>query len=317
MAGHGGRPVHSWPVHGWIVLDKPLGLTSTQAVGRLRRLFDAAKAGHAGTLDPLATGVLPVALGEATKTVPFAMDGEKSYRFTARWGEERSTDDAAGEVTATAAARPDRAEILAALPRFTGEIVQRPPAFSAIKVAGRRAYDLARAGDVPDLAARFVRIDALRLLDLPDADHAVFEMVCGKGAYVRALVRDLGRALGCLGHVAALRRLRVGPFAEARAISLEQIEALRDSAALVHHLLPVQTALDDIPALAVTGTEAVRLKRGQSIRVPERVLALADRTICAMSRGQPVALGRISAGELHPVRVFNLPLRGLSDVDHA
>ena len=210
-------------MHGWLVLDKPVGMTSTQAVGAIKRLFTRKRAGHAGTLDPLASGCLPIALGEATKTVPFVMDGRKVYRFTVRWGEERDTDDADGRVTATSDARPTRAAIEALLPRFTGTIAQVPPRFSAIKIEGERAYDLARDGETVELAARPVEIHRLELVDMPDADHAEFEAECGKGTYVRALARDIGRALGCFGHVEALRRKAVGPFGENDMISLEQL----------------------------------------------------------------------------------------------
>ncbi|MCB1434553.1 MAG: tRNA pseudouridine(55) synthase TruB, partial [Alphaproteobacteria bacterium] len=218
------------PVHGWVILDKPYGMTSTQAVGKVRWLFNAQKAGHGGTLDPLATGLLPIALGEATKTVSHAMDGRKIYRFTAHWGEERSTDDLEGEVTAQSVERPTVTQIEAILPRFTGEIQQAPPAFSAIKVAGERAYDLARAGEAVDLAPRPVHIEDLNLVDIPDTDHATFEVTCGKGTYIRSLARDMGRALACLGHVSMLRRIAVGPFTETDMISLEKLEELRHKA---------------------------------------------------------------------------------------
>ena len=213
------------PVHGWLVLDKPLNMTSTQAVGYVRRMFNAQKAGHAGTLDPLATGILPIAFGEATKTVPYAVDGEKAYRFTVKWGAETATDDAEGEVTQTSGERPLRAEIEALLPRFIGEIMQVPPQFSAIKVDGERAYDLARDGEVVKLEARPVVIERLEMVDMPAADASVFEAECGKGTYVRAIARDMGRLLGCFGHVIALRRTRVGPFDEMRAVTVEDIEA--------------------------------------------------------------------------------------------
>jgi tRNA pseudouridine55 synthase len=290
------------PISGWIVVDKPAGMTSAQAVARLRRITGAAKAGHAGTLDPLATGVLPVALGEATKTVPFVQDATKTYRFTVRWGEERDTDDADGAVTAAAAARPGLAAIVAALPGFIGEIEQAPPAFSAIKVAGRRAYDLARRGEPAELGARPVRIDRFVLVDQPDPDHARFEVDCGKGAYIRALARDLGRRLGCLGHVAALRRTRVGAFAEAAAFSLDKLAELWQKSPPFEHLLPVETALADIPALALTGPQADRLRRGQ----PIKVLHTADGTVCAKVAGRPIAVAEVMAGEVRPVRVFNL-----------
>ncbi|MFI4986689.1 MAG: tRNA pseudouridine(55) synthase TruB [Alphaproteobacteria bacterium] len=302
-------------IDGWLVIDKPAGITSSAVVGRVKRALSAAKAGHAGTLDPLATGVLPIALGEATKTVAYAMAGAKRYRFTVRWGEERTTDDAEGEVTRHSAARPTRDAIEAALPRFVGELEQVPPAYSAIKVEGRRAYDLARAGELPELAARTVRIDEIRLAALPDADHAVFEVRCGKGAYMRGLVRDLAAALGTYGHIAVLRRLSVGGFSEAQAISLEKIETLGHSPAALEHLLPVETALADIPALALTEIEAKLLKSGR----PVQVLRSADRAkiegiadgcmVCAISGGKPVALVRVESDpvlQLHPVRVLNV-----------
>ncbi|MFP6749858.1 MAG: tRNA pseudouridine(55) synthase TruB [Alphaproteobacteria bacterium] len=290
------------PVHGWLVFDKPLGMTSTQAVAKVRHAFDAAKAGHAGTLDPLATGILPIAMGEATKAVSAAMDGAKAYRFTIRWGEERDTDDAEGRVIGQSGDRPAADQIAASLARFTGEIEQVPPSFSAVKVAGARAYDLARAGAPPILAARLIRIDELRLVECPDPDHAVLEMICGKGAYVRGLARDLGRHLGCLGHVGELRRTRVGHFDEAMAISLDKLEDMRHKGALDGLLLPVEAALADIPALAVTGSEAERLRFGQAIRVPHGV----EGTVYATTDGKPVALAEIHAGEVRPVRVFNL-----------
>jgi len=299
-------------VDGWLILDKPLGMTSTEAVGAVRRLFDAQKAGHGGTLDPLASGILPIALGEATKTVPFVMDGAKTYRFTLKFGEQRTTDDAEGAVTATSAHRPDDAAIRAALPAFTGLIAQTPPAFSAIKVAGQRAYDLAREGAPPALAARSIRIDSLILLERPDAEHATFEVACGKGAYMRALARDLALYLGSCGHVSALRRLRVGPFGLERAISLETLRGLGHSPAAFEHLLPLETALDDIPALALTATEASRLRCGQPIGLlhrqdRERVQGLdPDAMVLAMAEGRLIALARIEDGALVPVRVMNL-----------
>ena len=297
-----GRKRRGRPVHGWFILDKPLGMTSTKAVGKVRRAFDAAKAGHAGTLDPLASGILPIAMGEATKVVAMAMDGAKAYRFTIRWGEERDTDDAEGAVIAESGERPTAAEIEAALPQFTGEIEQVPPAYSAIKVDGARAYDLARSGETPKLAARLIRIDELALIDCPDPDHAVLEMICGKGAYVRGLARDLGRVLGCRGHVSELRRTRVGDFDENMAISLDKLEDMGHKEALDDLLLPVEAALADIPALPVTGPEADRLRFGQAIRVPHSV----EGTVYATTDGRPVALAEIHAGEVRPVRVFNL-----------
>ena len=300
------------PVSGWVILDKPLGMSSTRAVGAVRRLFEAQKAGHGGTLDPLATGILPIALGEATKTVPFVMDGRKVYRFTVRWGERRSTDDAEGAVVATSDRRPGRSEIEAALPAFTGEIQQRPPEYSALHVEGERAYDLARRGETVVLAHRPVRVESFRLVAMPDADHAEFEAEVGKGTYIRALGRDLAEALGTVAHVATLRRVRVGPFTEAQAISLENLASLGHSPGPFGHLLPLETALDDIPALALTEAEATRLRCGQTVlplRPSDRalILELGDgRRIRATCGDKLVALAEIAAGALRPVRVMNL-----------
>ena len=298
------------PVHGWVALDKPYGMTSTQALARVRHLFNAEKAGHGGTLDPLATGLLPIALGEATKTVPFAMDGRKVYRFTVRWGEERSTCDLEGEVTASSVTRPSRAEIEAVLPRFVGEIMQVPPAFSAIKVDGARAYDLARAGEAVELAARPVHIEALRLLETPDADHASFEVACGKGTYIRSLARDMGRALGALGHVVALRRIAVGPFREAHMISLEKLGKLSHKApggnATTGVLLPIETVLDGIPALAVDVEQARRLRLGQAVLLRGANAPIAQDAVLVTSGGHPVGIGAIGEGTLKPKRLFNL-----------
>ncbi len=309
------------PVHGWVVLDKPRGITSTQAVSRVRRLFDAQKAGHAGTLDPLATGVLAIALGEATKTVPYAMDGDKLYRFTARWGEARDTDDAEGKVVARSDARPSESQIGAAIPGFVGEIMQVPPAYSAIKVDGERAYDLAREGEEVVLEARPIHIHAARLVDMPDPDHAIFEVACGKGSYIRAWVRDLALALGTVGHVVQLRRLKVGPFTEETAISLEKLEALGHSPAALEHLRPIATALDGIPALAVTEPDSVRLRSGNAIliRAPQFARLTEGQAAAganlqgltvylSTARGEPVALAEVAQGELRPFRVFNFGL---------
>jgi tRNA pseudouridine55 synthase len=228
-----GRRKKGNPINGWVVLDKSIGMTSTQAVGKVRWLFQAQKAGHAGTLDPLATGILPIALGEATKTVPYAVDGQKAYRFTVRWGAETNTDDAEGQIVERSDLRPTRASIEALLPNFHGEILQTPPAFSAIKIDGQRAYDLARQGETVKLEARPVQIDRLELVEMPDHDTSVFEAECGRGTYVRAIARDIGRTLGCLGHVTALRRTRVGPFEEAQAVTIGELEeaANREDAA--------------------------------------------------------------------------------------
>ena len=298
------------PVHGWLVFDKPEAMTSTQAVARVKRLYDAAKAGHAGTLDPLATGILPIALGEATKTVPFVMDGSKEYRFTVRFGTETDTDDADGKVTATSDRRPTRVEIEAALPRFTGEISQVPPRYSALKVDGARAYELARDNEDFELAARPVVIERLTLVDLPDADHAVIEASCGKGTYVRALARDLGRALGTCAHVSALRSTRVGTFHEGDAIPLAKLEELgHDPAgreALLGVLKPVETALGDIPALALSSADAARLRMGQPVLLRGRDAPIFTGPVYATSRGTLVALGEVNQGELKPRRIFNL-----------
>lgn len=300
------------PVHGWLIFDKPQGMTSTQAVARVKRLYDAAKAGHAGTLDPLATGVLPIALGEATKTVPFVVEGSKEYRFTVRFGAETDTDDSQGKPTDTSETRPTGAEIEAKLPDFTGEIDQVPPRYSALKVDGARAYDLARDEEDFELAPRRVSIARLALVDHPDRDRCVLEARCGKGTYVRALARDLGRALGALGHVEALRRTRVGDFDEARAVTLATLDELAESGgheALMTVLEPVETALRDIPALVLSSPDADRLRRGQPVLLRGRDAPIVEGTVYAISRGTLVALGEVSKGELKPRRIFNLPQR--------
>ena len=292
-------------VDGWVVLDKPLGLGSTQAVGKVRWLFAAEKAGHGGTLDPLATGVLPIALGEATKTVPFIMDGHKEYRFTLRFGEARATDDGEGDVTATSDVRPIDEAIRTALGQFIGDIEQMPPAFSALKIGGQRAYDLARAGEPVELKPRTVTIDRLELLARPDADHADFVVGCGKGTYIRSLGRDLARALGTVGHLSALRRTAVGPFREEAAISLPKLEALGHIPPLLGALVPVATALDDIPALALTGTQADRLRHGQPVLLT-RDAPPSGTLVRAETGSKLVALVRSDGAALQPVRVFNL-----------
>jgi tRNA pseudouridine55 synthase len=300
-------------VSGWICLDKPYDLTSTHAVSRVRRLFNAQKAGHAGTLDPLATGVLPIALGEATKTVPFLMDADKAYRFTIAWGRSTATCDREGETVAESGARPTIAEVEAVLPRFVGEISQVPPAYSAIKIDGERAYDLARAGEVVELAARTVTIHSAHVAEAPDVDHVTLEIECGKGTYVRAIARDLAEILGACGHVSALRRTRVGGFTEQSAVTLELLEDLGHKARQSELLLPVETALDDIPELAVTDEDAFRLKQGRPIvLVPRQVESLkarlkpGSRTVSATAGGSVVALCEMRAGRLEPSRVFNL-----------
>jgi tRNA pseudouridine55 synthase len=290
-------------VNGWVILDKPVGLTSTQAVSKLKRLFNAKKAGHAGTLDPLASGVLPVAFGEATKTVPFVQDGEKAYRFTVRWGEETDSDDSEGQVTQTSDLRPGSADIERLLPRFTGEIQQIPPAYSAIKINGERAYDLARDGEQVDLAPRSVTIHALRLVD-GDRDHAVLEAECGKGTYVRAIARDLGRLLGCYGHVVALRRTRVGPFFESESAPLAELLDAPEQAG--DDLLAVEAGLSELPCIVLDRNGAARLRRGQSVILRGRD-APAEGPAYAVCGGIPIASGMVEAGEFLPNRVFNLP----------
>jgi tRNA pseudouridine55 synthase len=304
-----GRRKKGLPVHGWLVLDKPVNMTSTQAVGITRRVFNAQKAGHSGTLDPLATGILPIALGEATKTVSFAVDGEKAYRFTVRWGAETATDDTEGTVTKTSDQYPDRAGIEALLPQFHGEIMQVPPAYSAIKVDGARAYDLARDGETVVLEARPVFIDSLQLVDMPDATTSVFEARCGKGTYVRALARDMGRLLGCYGHVIALRRTQVGPFDEAVAVTMDELMAASDSGdpeQLSRLLQPVEAALADLPELLVSQSDAASLARGQTVLIRGRDAPILSGPAYATSKGRLIALGELAKGALHPTRVFNL-----------
>ena len=305
------------PVHGWVILDKPIGLTSSRAVGIVRRVFMAAKAGHGGTLDPLASGLLPIALGEATKTVSFAMDGAKSYEVTISFGRQTTTDDREGEAVATSETRPDAAAIEAVLPRFTGTVMQRPPIFSAIKIDGARAYDIARKAvangleTLPELAPRPVEIERLELRDTTP-DSATLLVVCGKGTYIRSLARDMALALGTVGHVGHLRRLSVGPFSEADAISLAFLEELEHKGAAFEHLKPVTSALDDIPALPVSAGEAAKLRHGQTLpalgpSAETRVADVADRgTGVALLGDQPVALVTVKAGKIQPLRVFNL-----------
>jgi tRNA pseudouridine55 synthase len=298
-------------IHGWFVLDKPVGMTSTHAVSVIKHLFAARRAGHAGTLDPLASGCLPIALGEATKTVPFVFDGRKTYRFTIRWGEERDTDDAEGRVVATSDKRPDRDAIERLLPRFTGTIAQVPPRFSAVKLGGERAYDLARDGEAVELAPRTITVHRLELVEIPDPDHAVLTAECGKGTYIRSLARDLGRELEVLGHVCSLRRSQVGPFSEADMIPLEQAQSLCHRAAvgegtLANALLPVETALDDIPALAVSPADAARLQRGQAALLRGRDAPIVHGMVQVACSGQLVAIAEVEHGEIVPRRVFNL-----------
>ena len=298
-------------VHGWLVLDKPVGMTSTHAVSVVKRLFSAKRTGHAGTLDPLASGALPIALGEATKTVPFVMDGRKLYQFTIRWGEERDTDDAEGRTIASSDQRPSPEAIRALLPSYTGTIQQVPPRYSAIKIEGQRAYDLARDGETVELAPRPVEITRLDLVATLYPDHAILHAECGKGTYVRSLARDMGRALGCFGHVSALRRVAVDPFGEETMILLEDLEALCHRAAvgeasLADALMPVETALDDIPALAVSRADAARLARGQAVLLRGRDAPNLRGLVYATVSGQLLALADLDHGEIVPKRVFNL-----------
>ena len=310
-----GRRKKGNPVHGWVILDKPLGLGSTQAVAAVRRIFDANKAGHAGTLDPMAPGILAIALGEATKTVPYAMDADKTYRFTATWGESRDSDDAEGEVTGTCGKRPSPTEIEALLPRFTGILNQVPPAYSAIKVDGERAYDLARGGQEVVLEPRQVEVFEARLL-ASGTDQAEFEIRCGKGTYVRSWVRDMAISLGTLGHVSALRRTRLGGWDEKSAVGLDTLTPFMHSPAAFGYLRPLSTALDGIPALAVSGPDTVRIRSGNPILIRANIFAkmkegFGDGELSGLTvflkdeEGAPVALAEIAEGELRPFRVFN------------
>jgi tRNA pseudouridine55 synthase len=317
-------------VNGWVVLDKPIGMTSTQAVGAVRRAFDAQKAGHAGTLDPLATGILPIALGEATKTVPYAVDGDKAYRFTVKWGAETTTDDVEGPVTQSSDMRPTRAAIEALLPQFHGEILQVPPQFSAIKIDGERAYDLARAGETVEIKPRQVTMHALRIVGF-DVETTVFEAECGRGTYVRAIARDLGRLLGCFGHVTELRRTRVGAFTEDRAVPLAVLRTAafgtpegppplpkdlpRDQRppptpintdAVMDLLEPVESVLAEITGIVVTSSDASMLYSGKSLLLRGQGAPMADGPAYAMCKGKLVALGELEKGQLFPTRVFKL-----------
>lgn len=293
-------------VTGWLCLDKAAGQTSTDAVGSVKRLFGAAKVGHAGTLDPLATGALPIALGDATKTVPFVQDSRKVYRFTVRWGAETDTDDAEGKVVATSDARPDRGAVEALLAEFTGEIMQRPPAYSALKIDGERAYDLARGGAPVALDERPVTIHRLAVVEIPDAEHAVLEAETGKGTYVRALARDLGRRLGCLGHVTELRRLVVGPFDAATMVPLEALIAAReegDARSLDRFLMPIGVALSGLQEISVGTTDAARIGRGQSVILRGRDAPVPG-PAHATHAGLTIAIGEVAEGAFHPKRVF-------------
>jgi tRNA pseudouridine55 synthase len=313
-----GRPQHrrhhkkpkGRPIDGWLIVDKPSGIGSTDVVNIVKRLFQAQKCGHGGTLDPLATGLLPIAFGAATKTVPYVMDGTKSYRFTLRFGELRDTDDADGQTIATSDHRPADAEIAAALPAFRGDIMQVPPIYSAIKVAGERAYDLAREGQAVELAPRPARVDRFELVERPDADTAVFLVESGKGVYMRSLARDLARACGTVGHIAVLRRMRVGPFHETHAIPLDKLRGAGDTPPPSPDLLlPVATALADIPALALTEAEAARLGFGQAISLVELMGRIPDAAspdgglVRAMAGERFIGLCRLDSGQVVPERL--------------
>ena len=285
------------PISGWVVLDKPAGIGSTECVAKIKWLYQAAKAGHAGTLDPLASGMLPIALGEATKTVPYVMDGRKTYRFTVAWGAETTTDDLEGEVSASSDARPDEAQIREAMADYVGEIEQVPPAFSAVKINGERAYKLARAGDQVEIEPRAVVIHRLDLVEIESRDRAVFECECGKGTYVRALARDIGRDLGCHGHVAQLRRTGVGPFGEDDMVPLDELAALEgDLDALDGELLPAGLALEELPEVQVTPPQASRLRSGNSILLRGRdALTFADEAYATLGE-ELVAIGSVDKG---------------------
>ncbi len=287
-------------LNGWLILDKPLGMTSTHAVALAKRLFNAKKAGHAGTLDPLASGLLPIAFGEATKTVPFVMDGEKAYRFTVRWGIETSTDDAESQAVATSDHRPTASEIEAILPQFIGAIMQMPPQFSALKINGERAYDLARQGETVKLEARPVEIHALKLVS-HETDSAVFEAECGKGTYVRALARDFGRILGCYGHIIFLRRTRVGPFREENAISPDDLNFETQD----KYVLDIEAGLMELPSISISGHDAARLHRGQSVILRGRDAPVIEGSLYATCQGKLIAFGEIFEGAFVPKRVFH------------
>ncbi|AQS84966.1 MAG: tRNA pseudouridine(55) synthase TruB [Acetobacter aceti] len=297
------------PLDGWLVIDKPTGMTSTAVVSILKRIFNAQKVGHGGTLDPLATGLLPIAMGAATKTVPYIMDGTKRYHFTLKLGEARDSDDADGAVTATSDVRPTDEQLQQAAADLTGDIMQVPPVFSALKVAGERAYDMARDGRPPELPPRPARVDRFVLIDRPDADHAVFEVESGKGVYMRSLARDVALACGTVGHIAVLRRLRVGPFTEADAISLDKITgSAEEGPASPELLLPVSTALADIPAVALMPDEAALIRHGQALGLMDfidRIPETGPDDVVRMMDGEVVlGLGRLEEGWLRPVRLL-------------
>ncbi|WP_274423734.1 tRNA pseudouridine(55) synthase TruB [Chelativorans sp. YIM 93263] len=302
------------PVSGWLVLDKPAGMGSTEAVSKAKWLFGAQKAGHAGTLDPLASGMLPIALGEATKTVPYVMEGAKVYRFTVAWGEERTTDDLEGPVVESSEKRPTEADIRALLPRYTGLVMQKPPQFSAIKIGGERAYDLAREGEAIEIPAREVEIGRLDLVSVPEPGNAVFEVECGKGTYVRSIARDMGRDLGCYGHVAELRRTEVYPFETAQLVPLKELDDAASEAedqdarfaALDPYLLDTAAALDGVPEIGLSDDAAARLRLGNSVIVRGRDAPVEAPEAWASARGRLVAIGMVEAGMFKPKRVFSI-----------
>lgn len=309
------------PVSGWVILDKPKGMGSTEAVSKIKWLFNAEKAGHAGTLDPLASGMLPIALGEATKTVPYVMDGTKVYQFNVAWGEERNTDDLEGEVTKTSDKRPTKEEILAVLPQYVGVIMQTPPQFSAIKINGNRAYDLAREGEKIEIPAREVEIDSLELIDITSEGHAVFEIECGKGTYVRSLARDIGRKLGCYGYIAELRRIEVSPFTEDDFVELSELERVapekgepdqdgnlpvRDFSALDDLLIETGAALEFLPQYPLSDDQAHRVKMGNPVILRGRDAPVDEDEVCVTQKGKLLAIGMIEKGQFKPKRVFTI-----------
>jgi tRNA pseudouridine55 synthase len=311
------------PVSGWLIFDKPKGMGSTEAVSKIKWLFKAEKAGHAGTLDPLASGMLPIALGEATKTVPYVMDGTKIYRFTVTWGAERSTDDLEGEVTVTSDSRPDEASIKALLPKYIGVIQQTPPKFSAIKIAGERAYDLARGGEEVEIPSREVVIDRLELIEQVDAAAAIFEVECGKGTYVRSLARDMGRDLGCYGHISDLRRIEVAPFDEHDFVTLAELEAAHPPvpteeegedrsyerlaerfSVMDAFLIDTGAALESLPQVAVSDDQAHRIRMGNPVILRGRDAPVEADEACVTAKGKLLAIGFIEKGQFQPKRVF-------------
>lgn len=311
---------HLKPVNGWVNFDKPKGMTSTQAVGKIRFLFKARKAGHAGTLDPLASGILPIALGEATKTIPFMQDGQKSYKFTVQWGTSTTTDDEEGDVLQQSENTPSQKDIEAVLQNYIGDIEQVPPQFSAIKIDGERAYDLARDGEKVELKGRVVHIEALGLLKHDKkARQSEFECVCGKGTYIRSLARDMGENLGCFGHIISLERTAVGPFTKESAISLDILEKIGDNTATGDVLLPLESALDDIPALSVKQEEAAQLKQGQVVsfiarpdieRLEKSGITIGqtdeEQIVLTLLNRSPVGLVTVEGAKLKPKKMFNL-----------